>query len=109
MQIQGWDYATSNCQSGYSPIFYIIPDDSWVYYTRINGPLHVPVAIDGTGLYDGSYWVRVDRQPDTLWHIGFIPIDFTGYPGEPGTCSLRQIDDAKPSRRRLGCIDTACC
>lgn len=110
MEIKGWDYTVAPCRTGFAPVFYIVPDDDWVYYTNINGPLHVPVRIDGTGLYDGFHWIRVDEQPQTTWRMGFLPGDFIGFPETMGTCTIQPpiVDDIFP-RPPLWCTTNGCC
>jgi len=88
MLIGGWDYAPSNCKTPFIPFFYFKPDQRFIYYKNINGNFHVPVTIQGTGLYDGFYWIRIDQQPFTSWHVGFLPTHFTGIPPNLGSISL---------------------
>lgn len=93
LPIQGWDYTPDGCQSGFITAFYFVPDYDWVSYLDFNGHRNIPVVISGTGKYDGKYWVRVDKQPETLWHIGFLPIQFSGRPDTMGHVLLDVPED----------------
>jgi len=88
LPIQGWDYTPTSCQSDFVPAFYFIPDYEWVSYLNINGHRNVPIRITGTDRYDGKHWIRVDKQPETLWYVGFLPFNFTGYPQGVGSVEL---------------------
>lgn len=88
LPIQGWDYYPSSCMSGFSPVFYFIPDYEWVAYLNIHGPINIPIQISGSKKYDGHYWIKIDKQPDTLWHVGFLPFPFDGPPPNMGHVAL---------------------
>lgn len=108
LPIQGWDYTVTSCQSDFIPVFYFIPDYEWVSYININGPRNIPIRIQGTGTYDGTYWIKVDRQPETLWHVGFLPINFTGFPAGVGTVELTPVEKP-PLPPILQCALNGCC
>lgn len=106
IQIGGWDYTTTSCSSGYVPVFYFIPNYEFVSYVRINGTQHIPVFIEGTDIYDGSHWVRVDKQPYTEWHMGFLNCPFQNYPNHTGTVKLNM---PSTTIRPLSCVLNDCC
>lgn len=107
LPIQGWDYTPTSCSSEFVPVFYFVPDYEWVSYININGPLNIPIRITGTGKYDGDYWIKVDKQPETLWHTGFLPLVFTGYPERMGSVELEiRHQDIPPF---LACALNGCC
>ena len=108
LPILGWDYTVSSCSSEFSPVFYFIPDYEWVSYLNINGPINVPVRITGTNKYDGTFWIRVDKQPETLWHVGFLPLNFWGYPEWMGSMELN-VEEKKPLPPFLQCQLNGCC
>lgn len=111
IEISGWDYTVSPCATQVCPVFYVLPDDTWVSYTRINGYLNIPVLIEGTGLYDGIHWIRVDQQPQTLWNMGFLTeISFNGYPPYNGRCTIYPSHgETDLVSEPLACIQNGCC
>lgn len=110
LPILGWDYTTSPCATPYNPVFYFVPDQEWVFYKNINGSLHVPVLIHGSGLYDDHYWIRIDKQPATELWVGFLPIEFIGFPQHPGYVALA-IPPATPLANHglASCLLSDCC
>lgn len=80
-------------------------------FLRINGDLHVPVRVEGSDLYDGEYFVRMDKQIYTNYFIAFLPIEFKGFPPSFGKLFLepefRCPDEQEP--RVLSCIKNKCC
>lgn len=108
MDIQGWDYAPSQCSSNKQPIFYFIPNRQMVDFLRINGFLHVPINIEGTFTYDGTYFVRVDKQPETDFHVGFLPLTFIGYPVLKGKIHLETNFRCREPGP-LTCVENGCC
>lgn len=108
LPIQGWDYTNTSCNSDFIPVFYFIPDYEWVSYLEINGPRNIPIRISGTGKYDGRYWVKTDKQPETLWYVGFLPIQFEGYPEGMGSVELDDHADICPPFF-LQCELNGCC
>ena len=109
LAIHGWDYTPSSCKTPYGPAFYFLPDYDWISYININGPLHVPVIITGTGLYDGEHWVKLDKQPETFWHIGFLKGDFIGYPRMMGQVKLNAHSNLPMVPVCLKCQINGCC
>ena len=109
LPIQGWDYTPTSCSSIYNPVFYFVPDYEWVSYLNINGHRNVPIKITGTGRYDGKYYIRVDKQPETLWYVGFLPLDFTGYPQGVGSVELHIENVYKNVPPFLKCAINGCC
>lgn len=107
MQIGGWDYTTSSCTSDYRPVFYFIPDYEFISYIRINGMKHIPVKIENTQIYDGNYWICVDRQPNTEWHMGFLDNKFSKYPQNNGNVRLN-LPSIK-ILKELTCVLNDCC
>jgi len=111
MNIGGWDYTTAPCRTGYNPVFYFVPDFTFLSYIKFNGPLNVPVRISGTETYDGVYWIRVDQQPYTDWWAGFLPMPFHGYPPELGNIAL-SIPSDHETEYTCGvhsCVRSGCC
>lgn len=108
LPIQGWDYTPVGCGSDFAACFYFVPDYDWVSYLDQNGHRNVPVLLTGTGLYDGTFWIRIDKQPETLWHIGFLPTKFIGHPDTMGHVSLSVPNDViyPPVLR---CALSGCC
>jgi len=109
LPIQGWDYTPTSCSSEFVPVFYFVPDYEWVSYLNINGHRNVPVKISGTNKYDGKYWVKIDKQPDTLWYTGFLPFKFTGYPQGVGNVELNIQNFNKDIPPLLQCQLNGCC
>jgi hypothetical protein len=107
LPIQGWDYTPTSCSSEFVPVFYFVPDYEWVSYLNINGHRNVPINITGTNKYDGKYWVKVDKQPETLWYVGFLPFVFTGYPEGVGNVELDIRHQEIPPF--LKCAINGCC
>lgn len=108
LTIGGWDATPSSCGPEYIPVFYFIPDYELISFLHMNGHRHVPVHIEGTDKYDGDYWITTDKQPDTVWHVGFLSeISFTGRPMSNGSMSLSLPRDyvAQP----LTCVLNGCC
>ena len=108
MEIRGWDYAPDQCSSNVQPIFYFVPNRPMVDFLRINGFLHVPVNIDGTFTYDGTYFVRVDKQPETDLHVGFLPLAYLENPPVNGTITLVKDFRCKEPGP-LTCVKNGCC
>lgn len=108
LPIQGWDYTVSSCSSKFCPVFYVVPDYEWISFLSINGYLHVPVQIRGTGTYDGTHWVKMDKQPETVWYVGFLPMEFRGQPNGIGTVRLHIPEDTIPPPP-LSCTVNGCC
>lgn len=110
LPIQGWDYTTTSCSSDFIPVFYFIPDYEWVSYLNINGPINVPIQITGTGLYDGKHWIRIDKQPETLWYMGFLSsFSFLGYPERMGNVELNDQFRKECAPPFLQCEMNGCC
>lgn len=109
LPIQGWDYTVTSCSSDFIPVFYFIPTYEWVSFLSINGTIHVPIRIKGSRKYDGNYWIRVDKQPETLWYVGFLPIPFTGYPKQMGNVELTVSNFNKTIPPYLQCQINGCC
>jgi len=110
MEIQGWDYAPSNCRTTYNPIFYFTPDADFLSYLKINGPLHIPIIIHDTIVYDGFYYVRIDKQPETTLYVGFLPTVFGGFPPTNGAVELSMKWPVIPAENGpLWCVQTGCC
>lgn len=106
--IEGWDYAPYQCNSKMQALFYFIPNWEMISFLRINGNLHVPVFVKGTGLYDGHYFARLDKQPGTDYHIVFLPLEFKGFPEKKGTMDL--VPDFRCHKPELlTCIKNHCC
>lgn len=108
LDIGGWDYTTSACGPEFVPVFYFIPDYELISFLNMNGHRHVPIRIEGTDKYDGEYWITTDKQPQTVWYMGFLlNVPFTGYPHSHGKMSLNLPADyiAPP----LTCVLNGCC
>jgi hypothetical protein len=108
MEIEGWDYAPSQCSSRVSALFYFIPDRDVVSFLNINGNLHVPFSVEGTVMYDGVYFGRVDKQPMTDYHVVFLPVEFIGFPPSNGKVTLKAEFRCR-ERGVLTCIKNGCC
>ena len=109
MEIKGWDYTTSSCKTIMNPVCYFLPDYDWISYININGYTNIPIIITDTGLYDGKYWIKIDKQPYTEWIIGFLPIVFKGYPINLGKIELLVPDLYKEINKPLQCVIDGCC
>lgn len=107
LPIQGWDYTPEPCGSDFVSAFYFIPDYEWVSYMNINGHRNIPIKITGTGRYDGGWWINVDKQPETLWWIGFLPFRFEGQPEGLGSVELVVKQPYTPPF--LQCQINGCC
>ena len=106
--IEGWDYAPYQCNSRVQALFYFIPTWEIISFLNINCNLNFPVAVEGTGTYDGKYFDRVDKQPATDYHVVFLPVDFTGFPQTKGSMTL--VPDFRCKKRELlTCIKNHCC
>lgn len=109
LPIQGWDYTVSSCSSEFNPVFYFVPNYEWVSFLSINGKINVPIQVVGTGKYDGKHWIRVDKQPETLWYVGFLPQIFSGYPNRMGSVELLIQSFQKTIPPFLQCQVNGCC
>lgn len=109
INIEGWDYATSNCRSSYSPVFYFTPDATTMSYININGATNIPIMIGDTNIYDGIHWTRIDKQPATPLYVGFLPVVFGGFPPTNGTCQIFSSPPSISKHKPLSCLVNDCC
>lgn len=109
LPIQGWDYTVTSCSSDFIPVFYFIPNYEWISFLSIHGPMNVPIHIKNSGKYDGKYWIRIDKQPETLFHVGFLPSTFKGYPPQMGHVELTIPHYNQTIPPFLQCEINGCC